>query len=286
MKFFNELERKYRKYAISNLMYYITIIYAIGMVIWLINPMIYIRYLSLDVRLIMQGQVWRLFTFLFYPPFGGGSSTMMMIFLGVLLLPTYYNLGRSLEHTWGTFRFNVYFFMGFFGQIAAAFVGFYVFKQELWLTTEFLSYSIFLAFALSFPEHQFWLYGLLPIKAKWLAVAGCAIYLYSFIFSSLSGRVEILLSLGNVIIFFFLTRNYKKYSPKEIKRKSDFKNAVKIQPAGATRHRCAVCGRTEKDGDDLEFRYCSKCEGSYEYCQDHLYTHQHVKAADHLPPNS
>ncbi len=43
------------------------------------------------------------------------------------------------------------------------------------------------------------------------------------------------------------------------------------------RHKCAVCGRTEADDASLEFRYCSKCHGTYEYCQDHLFTHTHVQ---------
>ena len=32
MKFFNDFERKYHKYAIPNLMYYIVILYGIGLV--------------------------------------------------------------------------------------------------------------------------------------------------------------------------------------------------------------------------------------------------------------
>ena len=42
------------------------------------------------------------------------------------------------------------------------------------------------------------------------------------------------------------------------------------------KHKCAICGRTEHDGDDIEFRYCSRCVGNYEYCLEHLYTHTHV----------
>ena len=79
-----------------------------------------------------------------------------------------------------------------------------------------------------------------------------------------------------IILFFLMTRNYRRYAPKEIKRRQEFKQQAKIVVPSKTRHRCAVCGRTELDGPELEFRYCSKCEGNYEYCQDHLYTHQHV----------
>ena len=49
MKFFSDFERKYQKYAIRNLMYYITILYAVGLIVWMLDPMIYYNYLSLNV---------------------------------------------------------------------------------------------------------------------------------------------------------------------------------------------------------------------------------------------
>ena len=103
-----------------------------------------------------------------------------------------------------------------------------------------------------------------------------AVYLFDFINGGMNTKVELAVSLLNILVFFAMTRNYKRYAPKEIKRKQEFKREMKIIAPGQARHRCAVCGRTELDGENLEFRYCSKCEGNYEYCQDHLYTHQHV----------
>ena len=80
----------------------------------------------------------------------------------------------------------------------------------------------------------------------------------------------------NFIVFYGTTRNYRAVSPKEMKRKADYKH--KIQAAGkGTKHKCAVCGRTDLDDPSLEFRFCSKCDGGLEYCQDHLFTHEHVK---------
>lgn len=285
MKFFNDLERKYRRFAIPNLMYYITIMYALGLVLWMFNPSFYLQYLSLDASAIMRGQVWRLVTFLIFPP-ALGNMVFTQVFYGVIALFMYYSLGQTLERVWGSFRFNVFFFMGVLGQIVASLLGYLVFKESLFLTTGFLNFSIFLAFAIYFPDVEFLLFFVLPIKAKWLAIAECAVYLYSFMVGNTSTRWEIVISLANIIVFFFMTRNYKRYAPKEIKRKTNYQKAVKIRPAGGTRHKCAVCGRTELDGDDLEFRYCSKCEGNYEYCQDHLYTHQHVSGTDQSPPNS
>lgn len=275
MKFFNDFERKYHRYAIPNLMTYITVLYAVGLVIWMMDPMIYFEYLCLDVGQILRGQVWRVFTFLLFPPaFGNFRFTSVLV--GVLALFMYQSLGQTLETIWGAFRFNVFFIMGVLAQVAAAFVGYLVFHQNWMLTTGFLNSAIFLAFVMYYPDVQFLLFYVLPVKAKWLGVAECAVYLYSFVFGNTASRVELVISLLNIILFFVLTRNYKRYAPKEIKRKREFQKSVKIMPKGATRHVCAVCGRTELDGDDLEFRYCSKCEGDYEYCQDHLYTHQHV----------
>lgn len=276
MKFFNEMERKFGRYAIPNLMYYIIILYGIGLVIQIQMPMFYWRYLSLDANAILHGQIWRILTFLIYSP-ALGNFVLGDIFTGILALFLYYNLGQTLERVWGAFRFNVFFFMGVIGQVLAALIVLLVFGQNIYMTTGFLNFSIFLAFAMYFPDIQFLLFFVIPVKAKWLAVAESAVYVYSFIFGNLATKVEIGISLANVLIFFLMTRNVKRYAPKTVKRRQEFKREVtKITPKSQTRHKCAVCGRTELDGADLEFRYCSKCQGSYEYCQDHLYTHQHV----------
>lgn len=284
MKFFYDLERKYQRYAIKNLMYYIVILYGIGLVLYMAQPYFYWNYLCLNPIAILHGQIWRIVTFLIYPP-AIGSMKMTSVFVGVIALFMYYSLGQTLENIWGAFRFNVFFFMGVIGQVLASLVVYLLLGQPVVMTTGFLNFSIFLAFAIYFPDAQFLLFFVLPIKAKWLAVAECAVYLYSFVFGPLSTRLEIIMSLANVIIFILLTRNNHKsnrrYAPSEIRRRQNFKKeATKIVTPGKARHRCAVCGRTEMDNPNLEFRYCSKCEGDYEYCQDHLYTHKHVTKDD------
>lgn len=283
MKFFSKMERKFGRYAIRNLMYYIMIIYGVGIVIQMLNPMIYWGFLCLDPQAILHGEVWRIVTFLIYPPMGSmaplGSSVGMMlsdlIFNGIAL-SLYYSLGTNLERTWGAFRFNVYFFMGVLGHVLASLVGYGVFGQIFVLTTEYLNFSLFFAFALEYPNLQFLLFMVIPVKAKVLAIFDGIFFLYGFIVGNAANRCAIVLSLANFLIFFLMTRNLNKVNPREIKRKRDFQKSVKIVAHGATRHKCAVCGRTEKDGEDLEFRYCSKCAGGLEYCQDHLYTHKHV----------
>ena len=67
----------------------------------------------------------------------------------------------------------------------------------------------------------------------------------------------------------------------QAKRKRQYRQQVNRARQNQTyqngaRHKCAVCGRTELDDPNLTFRYCSKCSGNKEYCQDHLFTHKHM----------
>lgn len=272
MKFFNNFERRFRKYAIPNLMYYIIGMYGAGLIMVLSNfSSIYWEYLCLDAGKILSGQVWRIVTFMIYPP-GSGYLSILSIYL-------YYMVGITLERIWGAFRFNVYFFMGIIGHVAAALIVYIFFKQTVLFTTEYLNYSLFFAFAATFPDTEFFLFFVLPVKAKVLAVFSGIYFLYGFINGNMANKITIVLSLLNFILFFFMTRRLNRFNPKEIKRKQTFQKQIKIKPQGRTHHRCAVCGRTEKDSPNLEFRYCSKCEGSYEYCYEHLYTHKHVTSS-------
>ena len=270
MKFFYNLERRYRKYAIPNLMYYIIGMYGTGLFLQLFAPEFYLQYLALDAQKILSGQVWRVVTFMIYPP-GGGS-----LFGSLIGMYLYYMLGVNLERIWGAFRFNVYFFMGVIGHVAAALVVYIFFRQRIYLTTEFLNYSLFFAFAATFPDLEFLLFFVIPIKAKWMAMFNGIYFLYEFNMGNMATRITIVMSLINFFVFFLLTRDLNRFNPKEIKRKQNFHRQMKIMPQGGTHHKCAVCGRTEKDNPNLEFRYCSKCEGSLEYCSEHLYTHKHV----------
>ncbi len=279
MDFFQKLERKFGKYAIRNLMYYIVILYGIGLVLCVFNSSgyisLYYQYLALRGDALLRGQIWRIVTFLVYPP-AFGNFEFATVFFGVIALFMYYSLGRTLEYVWGAFRFNVFFFMGVLGQVIASLVGYLVFHQIWIMATGYINLSIFLAFCMCFPDTQFMMFLVIPVKAKWLAIADVCLYAYSFIMGGAAIRCQIVISLANVILFFALTRRFSRFSPREVKRRQEFRREVKIVPQQKTRHKCAVCGRTEEDGAELEFRYCSKCEGNYEYCQDHLYTHQHV----------
>lgn len=274
MKFLNKLERKFGRYAIPNLSLYIVIAYAIGYILQYTNPIV-LYFLELNPALILQGQVWRLVTWVISPP---GNTN---IIFAVITLFFYYSVGTSLEMAWGTFRYNAYVFLGLIatavGLILLYGVGM-LFGQHWNFTssTYYLAMSIFLAYAASFPEMQVLLYAIIPVKVKWLGILDGVFLLYSFIMSGLGGKVAIVISILNFLVFFFTTRNYKRISPKEQRRKQKFRKEMHTA-SGITRHKCAICGRTEMDAPSLDFRFCSKCDGNYEYCNEHLFTHTHVK---------
>lgn len=285
MNWLNKLERKFGRYAIPNLMYYIIILYGLGFALQMVNPTFYYQYLSLNVSAILSGQVWRVITFIIQPP----STSLIFI---IFALHLYYMIGKHLEYAWGAFRFNMYFFAGVLFHVIAAFIIYFMTGLSLPLDTWYLNLSLFFAFAALYPDVQFLLFLVIPVKVKWLALLDGVYFLYTILQAFLpayggsvygfiyqANAIAAFVSLLNFVIFFLSSRNMSHYSPKQVKRKKEFQKKMRPvnQYANGARHRCAVCGRTELDDENLEFRYCSKCNGNYEYCQDHLFTHTHVK---------
>lgn len=288
MSWLDKLERKFGRYAIPNLMYYIIILYGVGFVLNLVNPEFYYNYLSLNAEAVLNGQVWRLVTFIIEAP---SDSIIFIIFV----LHLYYMIGIELERAWGAFRFNVYFFSGMFFHILAAFLVYFIWGISLPLSTWYLNLSLFFGFASLYPNVEFLLFMILPVKVKWLALVDALYFAYGILQAFLpaygggmfgmvykANAVAAAVSILNFLLFFLSSRNMRPYSPRQVKRKREFKKNIRsaarpVNYGGGAKHKCAVCGRTELDDEHLEFRYCSKCNGNYEYCQDHLFTHTHVK---------
>lgn len=283
MNWIDKLERKYGRFGIQNLTMYVIICYVVGYVLVYINPSL-LSMMSLEPVLILHGQIWRIITWVIYPP----STTSFLWFILAIVF-FYYPIGTSLERTWGKFRYTLYIFSGILFSVIGAFILYFItgaYGIGSLFNTYYISLSVFLAYALSYPDMNIYLWFVIPIKMKWMAVVYGAFIIYDMGTYVRSGQwymvVPIVASLLNFALFFFSTRNMHRYNPKEVKRRKEFKKAVassRVNPAtgGITKHKCAICGRTEKDDHNLEFRFCSKCNGNYEYCQDHLFTHQHVK---------
>lgn len=276
LNWLDKLERKFGRYAIHNLTMYLIGGYAVGYLFSFTFPNI-LAWLTLEPAYILRGQVWRLVSWVLMPPSGGIFTTIIMLLL-------YYQLGTALERTWGAFRYNVYIFSGILFTVLGAFVlalilGLDVVGYGGFFSTYYINMSIFLAFAASYPNLELMLYFVLPIKIKWMAYVYVAYILYALAMGNWMTRTAIIASLLNFILFFLSSRNLRPYTPKEQARKRKFKKQVRphMTYANGAMHRCAVCGRTELDDPTLEFRFCSKCNGNYEYCQDHLFTHEHVK---------
>ncbi len=293
MKLSHNFERKFGKYAIRNLSLVLIICYAFGYMFQWIYPNL-LSYLYLNpYEIVFHGQIWRLFTWLIVPPGGFDIFTLLMLYF-------YYSLGTTLERTWGTYRYNVYIFSGILFTILGAFLLFaYTLLRDvfgggngaftaLWMindsymslapmfSTYYVNMSIFLASASTYPNMQLLLFFFIPIKIKIMGMIYGALLVFEFITGGIADRFVIAASLMNFIVFFIAGRGKVHMSPRQARRRQEFKREVK-KTTKSTRHKCAVCGRTDETNPELEFRFCSKCEGSYEYCQDHIFTHTHVK---------
>jgi hypothetical protein len=117
---------------------------------------------------------------------------------------------------------------------------------------------------------------IIPIKVKWLGIIYGIMIVYDVLVSSVYQKFAIAASLMNFVIFFLNSRNTVHMNPKQIHRRQEFKRDIR-KSTGITKHKCAICGRTEQDSPNMQFRFCSKCDGNYEYCEEHLYTHTHVR---------
>lgn len=293
----NKLEKKLGKYAIPNLINYLIGGYIIGYLFMFGSTISNINFTALmtlePYYIIHEFQLWRLVTWVLVPP-------QENILFAIIMMIFYWQLGRVLEQTIGTFRFNVYIFGGIICTIIGAFALYGIYYaingvpilMSAYFSTYYINMSIFLAFAVCYPNMEIYLYFLIPIKMKWMAVVYAIFIVYDFFIVGWAGKVAIFASLFNFILFFFMTRDYRKINPKEMKRKADYRRATTGSSfskdyfnrgngantnSARPRHKCAICGRTDITNPELEFRFCSKCNGNYEYCNEHLFTHTHVK---------
>ncbi|NLK21285.1 MAG: rhomboid family intramembrane serine protease [Epulopiscium sp.] len=265
MRWVNKLERKLGHFAIPNLMTYIVGLNAITFVmVYLFQQNLY--KLFLIPELVLKGEIWRLFTYIFIPP------TMSPLWLAFVLY-FYYMIGSSLEREWGTFRFNIFYLMGMIGTTISAFI-----SGES-VSSAYVNLSLFLAFARIFPDYQLLIFFILPVRIKYLAWINWAFFIITLLaplnMIPLPHKLTAIASLLNYFMFFGKDIiNNAKNNRQVYKNRKQFKSKI---PKDFTIHKCSVCGVTERDNPDIEFRYCSTCEGDYEYCMEHLKNHKHIK---------
>lgn len=193
MNILNKLERKFGKYYIPNLMLYIVIGNLVVFVFQYLFPELYLTsYMNFDRAAIFQGQIWRILSFVLAPY---NSNPIFML----ISCYFYWLIGSQLEQVWGGFRFNVFYLTGVIGTIIGGFISGYA-------TAYYLNLSLFLAFAILFPNERFLLFYCIPVKAKWLAWIDVAFLTYNMIISFAYGfwasGLCILISFLNIALFF------------------------------------------------------------------------------------
>lgn len=304
MGFLIKLRNKFGKYAIKGLTKYIIATYVIGYLILIVGQFTgvsILQYLALNPGAIMRGEVWRLITWVLMPP------TSLDIFTFVMLL-VYYQLGTLLERVWGDYFYNLYIFFGLICTVIGAFVIYFV--NSAWVieatagmifTTYYVSLSIFLGFAMTFPNQMMLFMFIIPIRIKYLALFDVAYLIYNMVTTSLwVVRVQIVTSLASAIVLIIIilsSRNKNKARANAYKQAYNSNRATgsgnsnktdsaaphkKVVSQGQAQkkeyfHKCHICGQTDVSNPELEFRFCSKCNGYFEYCQNHLFTHEHIK---------
>ncbi|MDD6291274.1 MAG: hypothetical protein PUA77_05750 [Lachnospiraceae bacterium] len=290
MNWMDKLEKKLGRYAVPNLSRYFIVAIVTGFLLELAFPTL-LSYLSFSVSGILHGQIWRLVTWVFIP------ATSLDIF-GILFLVCVLSWGSSLESFLGTFRMNVFLIGGIvLSDIAGILV--YVISliatgtgMSVSLSLYYILISILWALALCMPEGEVRLYFILPIKMKWMLVFELAylgyqvVRIFAFYISTVGAGLgvvyglvsctDMIVAVVNMFLFFWFASIH--ISRKQKKRQKQFR-AQFSEPrpgSGISKHKCAICGRTDLTNPELSFRYCSKCIGNREYCEEHLFTHRHV----------
>ena len=279
---------QHRSKGIPNLMLYISIGAALVYIMSMVDKSntLY-NALCFDRALILQGQVWRLFTYVF--TYNAGNVLFMFI-----SLLCYFTLGRAMENIWGTFRFNLFYFTGvvLMDIFCMIFGGF---RADVY----YLNMSLFLGYATLYPDAGFLLFYIIPVKAWIFALLDLVLTLVEVIQLTAAGLFPYnlfpLIAIANYFLFFgkdvvnvvpltwrLNARRLFKKKPKQKTGTVPFPTAGSYQATTASvkapyTHKCTVCGRTDVTNPELEFRYCSRCNGYHCYCEDHINNHTHIQ---------
>lgn len=280
-KLMNRIDRfcyTHPRFGIDRLMLYIV---AGNALVWLLAMMdttgLLTGYLTFSATGILRGQIWRLVTFIFVPESGSIFFLLMLYF--------YYFIGSSLEREWGAGRFTVYYLSGMLLTILYGFVSYFATGLDRGLTAEYINLSMFFAFATLFPDTMVLFFFFIPLKVKWLAVLDAVYFAYEIVRMLAAGYGLVsflpLIAILNYLLFCggWIFDYFRPARAQQRKKTVDFKKAAarvnrELRDRPYTR-RCEVCGRTDADHPELEFRYCSRCAGYHCFCQDHINNHVH-----------
>lgn len=271
------------RFGVSNLMLYIVGGTALIYVLTMFSSASATSFLWLDMDRVLAGEIWRLVTFVFVPTQGNPFFLLISLYF-------YYFIGTTLERNWGEGRFTIYYISGVVLTILAALVGQFLGRGGVIGGTAYINLSMFFAFAMLYPDMQVYLFYILPIKIKWLAYADAAVFAFSVVANLITGNIVAALmpvvAILNFFVFFApyfhqrMERERYRHSPQAQQYRRNVQQAQRQQQQQAKQgyhHKCCVCGRTDADHPELQFRYCSRCAGYHCYCSDHIFNHVHFE---------
>ena len=260
---------KHPNFGIPNLMRYLTIANVVFWILGTANSVL-LSYLRFDAGLIMQGQIWRLITFMVYPPSMGLLAFLVFYF--------YYWMGTALEQVWGTAQFNIYLLIGWALTVIYGFLVYFIGGLRISIDAQYLYLSMFFSYAALFPDQTVLLFFFIPIKMKYMAIIDAVYFLAAVITNPFPVNLLPVVAVLNFFIFFsgtLLQRIPKKASQSTINFRKASQKIRREDREKLYHHTCAVCGRTDTDYPGLEFRYCSRCAGYHCFCSDHINNHIH-----------
>lgn len=270
-KLLARLERRFGRWAIPNLTH--VVFGGMGLVFLLsIARPEFEDMLVLDLARVAAGQVWRLVTFAFIPPRGGFFVFPNSPIWTIFAIYMFWLVGSSLESHWGSFKLNVFYFLGMLGAIAAAAI-----SREV-VGSASLNASMFLAFATVFPDEVFLLFFIVPVKAKWLGILDAIALAFAFAVGDTAARLAIGFAFGNYVLF-FAGHWGEWYRRRNVRVRQAARRAAQDESAAPTGGRtCAMCGASEDDGADIRVCSCEKCAAasggrSRTLCLEHARRH-------------
>lgn len=277
-KLMNRIERfcyQHPRFGIPNLM---MIIVFGNAAMWLLMQMdttaqLY-QLLRFSGQAVLHGQIWRIITFVFIP----GESNLLWLAISLYF---YYWIGSSLEREWGNGKFTIYYVSGMlltaiYGVLLSLILG-----QDVVVNTTYLNLSLFFAFSTLFPDVQVLLFFIIPIKVKWLAYLDAALFVLAVV--TLPFPIDLLpvVAVLNYLVFCgdwlfdYFRPNRIRQRQKTVNFKREARRINREQSSKPYNHKCAVCGKTDAEHPELEFRYCSRCAGYHCFCQEHINNHIH-----------
>lgn len=260
MSFLNRLERIFGRFAIHHLPLYFVAGQVLVLTLALFGRPDILNFTALLPAAVLEGQVWRVVSFLFVPPVDPSRLTMFGAVFLAFGWYMFWMMGSALEGHWGAFRFNLFVFTGWFFTVLVAFL----FPMS-WATNAFLAGTVFLAFAFLNPDFEIVLFFILPVKIKWLALIAWAVYAVTFITGNWPERLAVLASVANFFLFFtgdIIERLRSGRRRMEHQARVAATRSAEREP----RHRCVVCGKTDITHPKEDFRYGDDDQC---YCSEH-----------------